>query len=126
MVAFGSLAHGLLSGNWSKDKSHAYDPLFFKENIDKNLELVEALREIANEKQTTIPQLAIAWLLSKGNDIIILVGASRRSTLKDSLKAIEINLSADYIQRIENVISSDKIAGCSFPNMQFKNGIVVR
>ncbi|MFW2491644.1 aldo/keto reductase [Clostridium chromiireducens] len=125
MVAFGSLAHGLLSGTWSKEKSHAYVPLFFKENIDKNLELVEALREIASEKQTTIPQLAIAWLLSKGDYIITLVGASRRSTLKDSLKATDVNLSADDILRIENAIPADKIAGASFPNRQFKNGIVV-
>jgi aryl-alcohol dehydrogenase-like predicted oxidoreductase len=127
VVAFGALAHGLLSGTCSKDnKSHGYVPLFFKENIDKNLELVEALREIASGKQTTIPQLAISWLLSKGDDIITLVGASRRTTLKDSLKSTEVNLSVDDIRRIEKAISEDKIAGASFPNRQFKNGVVVR
>lgn len=58
---------------------------------------MEALREIANEKETTAPQLAIAWILSKGDDIITLVGASRRSTLKDPLKSIDVNLSAPQL-----------------------------
>ncbi len=129
VVAFGALAHGLLSGTFSKGTSHGYNsmiPLFFEENIDKNLELVEALRKIADEKHTTIPQLALAWLLSKGDDIITLVGASRRTTLSDSLKSVDVNLTADDIHRIEKAISEDAIAGGSFPNMKFRNGVVVR
>ena len=129
VVAFGALAHGLLSGTWSKSKSHMYNsmiPLFFEENIDKNLELVEELRKIADEKHITIPQLAIAWLSSKGTDIITLVGASRRTTLQDSLKSMDVNLSANDIQRIEKAIPEDKIAGGSFSNMAFKNGVIVR
>lgn len=69
VVAFGALAHGLLSGAWSKNKEDVNNsrvPLYFRENIDKNLSLVEALREIAVEKQITVSQLAVAWLLSKG------------------------------------------------------------
>ncbi|WP_186445805.1 hypothetical protein [Paenibacillus cremeus] len=63
----------LARGTWTKEKedsNHAYIPLFFKENIDKNLSLVEAVREIAAEKQITLSQLAMAWMLSKGEDII--------------------------------------------------------
>jgi aryl-alcohol dehydrogenase-like predicted oxidoreductase len=129
VVAFGSLAHGLLSGTFSKDSVNEHNswiPLFSKDNIDKNLELVEALRVIADEKKTTIPQLALGWMLSKGDDIITLVGASRQSTLKDSLKSIDVNLSVDDIQRIEKAIPKDQIAGSSFPMMQFRNGEVVR
>jgi len=126
VVAFGAIAHGLLSGTWSKYKSHGYIPLFFEENIDKNLELVEELRKIADEKHITIPQLALAWLSSKGNDIVTLVGASRRTTLQDSLKSIDVNLSANDIQRIEEAIPDDKIAGGSFPKIDFKNGVIVR
>ena len=129
VVAFGALAHGLLSGTWSKQSSYSYSsviPLFFKENIDKNLELVEELRKIADEKHITIPQLALAWLSSKGNDIITLIGASRRTTLQDSLKSIDVNLSANDIERIEKAIPEDKIAGGSFPKIDFKNGVIVR
>ncbi|GKU30421.1 aldo/keto reductase [Clostridium folliculivorans] len=129
VVAFGSLAHGLLSGTWLKDKAHAYNsfiPLFFEENIDKNLELVEELRKIADEKHITIPQLALAWHLSKGDDIITLVGASRRATLQDSLKSLKVNLSANDIERIEKAIPEDKIAGASFPKREFRNGVAVR
>ncbi|EHJ00465.1 aldo/keto reductase [Clostridium sp. DL-VIII] len=129
VVAFGGLAHGLLSGTWSKSKPHAYNsfiPLFFEENIDKNLELVEELRKIADEKHITIPQLSLAWLLSKGNDIITLIGASRRTTLQDSLKSIKVNLSENDIQRIEKAIPENKIAGASFPKREFRNGVAVR
>lgn len=129
VVTFGSLAHGLLSGTWSKEKSHMYNsmiPLFFKENIDKNLELVENLKKIALEKEITLPQLALAWSLSKGEDIITLVGASRQYTLLDSLKAKDIVLNKDDIKRIENAIPEREILGASFPSMSFKNGMVVR
>ncbi|MBY2477064.1 aldo/keto reductase [Clostridioides difficile] len=128
VVAFGALAHGLLSGVCSKSNSQRYKwiPLFSDENIDRNLELVENLREIANEKEATIPQIALAWVLSKGDDIITLVGASRRVTLEDSLKAKDIKLSDEDIRRIENAIDKNKILGASFPNMRFKNGKVVR
>lgn len=129
VVAFGSLAHGLLSGTFSKDSVNEHNswiPLFSKDNIDKNLELVEALRVIADEKKITVPQLALGWILSKGDDIITLVGASRQSTLKDSLKSIDVNLSVYDIQRIEKAIPKDQIAGSSFPMMQFRNGEVVR
>lgn len=101
-------------------------PLFSDENIEKNLELVENLREVANEKEATIPQIALAWVLSKVDDIITLVGASRRVTLLDSLKAKDIKLSDEDIRRIENAIDKNKILGASFPNMRFKNGKVVK
>lgn len=127
IVAFGALAHGLLSGNYSKDTGNKYNsriPLFSEENIDKNLELVERLRVIATEKNITIPQLSIAWLLSKGDDIITLVGASRRTTLLDSLKSKDVVLNHEDVQKIENAIQKNEIAGGSFPSPKFRNGRV--
>lgn len=129
VVAFGVLAHGMLGGTWSKDKSDVNNtriPLFFKDNIDKNLSLVEALREIATEKQTTVAQLATAWVLSKGKDIIPLVGARRVSQLQDSIKCVNVRLSESDVKRIENAIPENEIAGGSFPQIQFKNGTIVR
>ncbi|GLX70812.1 aldo/keto reductase [Paenibacillus glycanilyticus] len=125
VVAFGALAHGLLSGTCSKDsETHSpWVPLFFEQNIDRNLELVEQLRTIADEKHVTVPQLALAWMLTKGEDLITIIGASRRTTLQDSLKAVNVKLSADDIQKIETAVSPEKIAGNSFPNMKFRNGV---
>lgn len=129
VVAFGALAHGLLGGTWSKDKEDVNNsryPLFFKENIDKNLALVEELRKIAVEKQLTLPQLAIAWMLAKGEDILPLIGARRPAQLTDSVKALSIKLTARDMQRIEAAIPENEIAGSYFPGLKFQNGVVVR
>ncbi|MEK5254677.1 aldo/keto reductase [Paenibacillus sp. FSL F4-0125] len=127
VVAFGALAHGLLGGNWSKDKvdvNNARIPLYFKENIDHNLSLVEALREIAVEKQITVSQLALAWMLSKGEDIMPLVGARRVTQLQESMKSLEVKLSDHDIKSIEEAIPEHAIAGGSFPELHFKNGVI--
>ena len=129
VVAFGALAHGMLSGNWTKDKKDGYNSmisLYSKENIETNLALVEELRKIAIEKQISMPQLAFAWLLAKGEDIVPLIGSRQVANLKSSIKSLDIKLSENDIRRIEVAIPEDKIAGDSFPNMQFRNGIVVR
>ena len=81
ITAYGVLSRGLLSGHWSKDqetaatdfRSHA--PRFSAENLDRNLELVEALRGVAEAKDASVAQVAIAWVLSRGEDIAALVGA---------------------------------------------------
>ena len=129
IVAFGTLAHGLLGGTWSKNKADVNNSrysLFFQENIDKNLTLVEALREIAGEKQITLPQLAIAWMLAKGEDILPLIGARRPAQLQDSIKSLAVNLNESDIKRIEAAIPTNDIAGGSFPGLTFKNGRLVR
>ncbi|CEQ08918.1 aldo/keto reductase [[Clostridium] sordellii] len=127
IVAFGSLAHGLLSGSYTKEHAKKYAsrvPMFSDENIGKNLELVERLRPIADEKGITIAQLSLAWVLSKGNDILGLVGASRRATLLDSIKAKDVVLSKEDIKNIEKAIPREEVAGTSFPTPKFRNGRV--
>jgi aryl-alcohol dehydrogenase-like predicted oxidoreductase len=131
IVAFGSLAYGLLGGNWSKERkvdgANARLPLFAKENIDKNLSLVEALREIAEEKQITLSQLAVAWVLAKGDDIIPLVGAKKVPQIQDAIKTMAITLSQKEVERIEAAIPENAIAGGNQSNgLSFKNGIIVR
>lgn len=114
VVAFGTLANGLLGGTWSKEKvdvNNTRVPLFFKENIDKNLSLVEVLREIAVEKQITLPQLAIAWVLAKGEEIIPLIGARRVSQLQNSMESLDVHLSESDVKRIEEAIPVNEIAG---------------
>ncbi|MEH7374067.1 aldo/keto reductase, partial [Neobacillus drentensis] len=75
------------------DDKRSNGPRFANENIEKNLALVEALREIAEEKQVTIAQIAIAWVLSKGEDVIPLIGARTQSQLHVSIGAVDLNLS---------------------------------
>ena len=116
MTAYGVLSRGLISGHWSKDKDMARDfrghsPRFQGANLDRNLGLVEALRSIADAKDASVAQVAIAWVLSRGNDIIPLVGARRRDRLSESLHALDVELSDSDLDRIERAIPKGSAAG---------------
>ncbi|MEO2074019.1 MAG: aldo/keto reductase [Bacillus sp. (in: firmicutes)] len=117
LSAYGVLSRGLLSGNWSKDRELGSDdvrgtaPRFTSENIEKNLVLVEALRGIAKEKEVSVSQMAIAWVLSQGDDVIPLIGARKRSHLNESLGAVELKLSTNDLLRIEEAVPSELVAG---------------
>ncbi len=130
VVAFGALAHGLLAGQWTDERIQkskgGYVPLFFEENIEKNVALSQKLGEIAANKQMTLSQLAFAWMLSKGEDIIPLIGTISPAHLQEALQSLDIQLTEDDVREIEDAIPEREIAGASFPNMQFRNGKVVR
>jgi aryl-alcohol dehydrogenase-like predicted oxidoreductase len=119
LSAYGVLSRGLLSGKWSKERQAQVDfrsfaPRFMGDNLDKNLELVEALRGIAEEKQTTVAQLAIAWVLSQGEDVIPLIGARKRSHLQDAFNALELRLSEADLAKIENAVPAEAVAGTRY------------
>ncbi|MDR6125326.1 aryl-alcohol dehydrogenase-like predicted oxidoreductase [Bacillus sp. SLBN-46] len=119
LSAYGVLSRGLLSGKWSKDRQGAPDfrsfaPRFMGENLDKNLALVEALRVIAEEKQTNVAQLAIAWVLSRGEDVIPLIGARKQSQLQDALDAVNLKLSPADLERIEAAVPPEAVAGTRY------------
>ncbi|HVK69220.1 MAG TPA: aldo/keto reductase [Polyangium sp.] len=117
ITAYGVLSRGLISGHWSKERAMAptdfrkYSPRFAPENLDKNLALVEALRGIAEAKGTTVAPIAIAWVLSRGNDIIPLVGARRRDRLTEALNALSIELGPEDLARIERAVPAGAAAG---------------
>jgi pyridoxine 4-dehydrogenase len=117
VTAYGVLSRGLLSGHWSREKTsagfdfRAHLPRFSGENLDRNLALVEALRSIAQSKGATVAQIAVAWALSRGNDIVPLVGARRRDRLTEALRALDVSLSADDLARIERAVPPDAVAG---------------
>jgi aryl-alcohol dehydrogenase-like predicted oxidoreductase len=117
VTAYGVLSRGLLSGHWSKERSEqAQDfrghlPRFRGENLDRNLLLVEALRLIAQEQSATVAQVAIAWVLSRGNDIVPLIGARRCDRLNEALGALELHLSKDDLARIEAAVPLNAVAG---------------
>jgi pyridoxine 4-dehydrogenase len=86
-------------------------PRFQGENLDRNLKLVEALRAVAAEKNASVAQIAIAWALAKGSDIIPLVGARRRQRLTEALGAFDLKLTADDVARIERAVPLGAAAG---------------
>lgn len=117
VTAYGVLSRGLLSGHWSKQRSEqaqdfrAHLPRFSGENLDRNLSLVDALRQIAQTHHATVAQVAIAWVLSRGTDIIPLIGARRRERLNEALGALELHLSEADLAQIEAAIPLDAVAG---------------
>lgn len=115
VTAYGVLSRGLLSGHWSKEKP-ARDfrgtlPRFQGENLDRNLTLVEALRAFAGRKRATVAQVAMAWVLSRGTDIVPLAGARRLDQLEEILPATRLILTADDLTEIERLVPPDAAAG---------------
>jgi aryl-alcohol dehydrogenase-like predicted oxidoreductase len=117
VTAYGVLSRGLISGHWSKERRLApndfrnWAPRYGRENLDHNLSIVEGLRAIAEGKGATVAQLAIAWVLSRGTDIVPLIGARRRDQLTESLGAPHITLSEDDLSLIESAVPPGAAAG---------------
>jgi len=125
VTAYGVLFRGLLTGRFkpdaqrdAKDPRAAFNPRLQGENLAKNLTLADALARIAAEKGATAAQLAIAWVLSRGEDIIPLVGARTRSRLADSLQALDLRLTAADLAQIEAAVPADAVAGDRYPAAQ--------
>jgi aryl-alcohol dehydrogenase-like predicted oxidoreductase len=119
ITAYGVLSRGLLSGRLpaagSKgDLRVVRMPRFQQGNVEQNMRLVEALREIGNEKGATPAQLALAWVRSRGNDILPVIGARRREQLKESLGALDLRLSAADLARIDAAVSPEQTAGTRY------------
>lgn len=117
VTAYGVLSRGLLSGHWSKDSASAANdyrkllPRFSGENLDRNLALVEALRAVAGAMNASVAQVAMAWVLSRGEDIVPLIGARRRDRLKEALGALALTLTSDDLARIEQAVPLNAVSG---------------
>jgi aryl-alcohol dehydrogenase-like predicted oxidoreductase len=121
VTAYGVLSRGLISGHWSRDRAipptdfRAHAPRFAADNLDRNLSLVEALRGIAAAKKATVAQVAIAWVLSRGPDIVPLVGARRRERLAEALGALDVALEEADLAAIERAVPAGAAAGARYP-----------
>src|SRR6476660_4530176 len=110
VTAYGVLSRGLISGHWSPENAaagrdfRAHLPRFSGENLTRNLTLVDALRAVAAERDATPAQVAIAWVLARGEDIVPLIGARRRDRLDEALGALDLALTADDLTRIEAAV----------------------
>lgn len=117
ITAYGVLSRGLISGHWTKERGtdtrdfRAHSPRFQGDNLDHSLALVDLLRQLAQTRGVSVAQLAIAWVLARGTDIVPLVGARTRTRLTEALGALDITLSTDDLAAIERAVPADAAAG---------------
>jgi aryl-alcohol dehydrogenase-like predicted oxidoreductase len=120
-VAYSPLGRGFLTGAFRRPEDLAPDdyrrhmPRFEEKNFEHNLSLLEKLRAIADQKQCTPAQLALAWLLAQGEDIVPIPGTKNRSRLEENAKAAEITLSVDEMRRISEAAPPGFAAGTRYP-----------
>ena len=117
-VAYSPLGRGFLTGAWKSmddlpedDTRAGRFPRFSEENFRQNLELAERVREIAAEKGATPGQLALAWLLAQGDDIVPIPGTKRRKYLEENAGAVDITLTGEDLRRIEEAIPMGSAVG---------------
>jgi len=123
ITAYGVLSRGLLSGRLPRagnkgDLRIVRMPRFQQGNVEQNLRLVEGLRQIGGEKGASPAQLALAWVRSRGDDILPVMGARRRDQLKESLDALDLKLSAADLARIDAAVSPELTAGTRYDTPQ--------
>jgi aryl-alcohol dehydrogenase-like predicted oxidoreductase len=120
ITAYGVLSRGLISGHWVKGETalsdfRVHSPRFAAENLDHNLELVERMRAIAGQKGMSVAQLAIAWVLAQGDDIVPLVGARRRDRLSEARGALDTALTAADLAALQEALPADAAKGDRYP-----------
>jgi aryl-alcohol dehydrogenase-like predicted oxidoreductase len=123
VTAYGVLGRGLLAGTWSTRGASPGDmrtrmPRFRPENLGHNLALVDALRPIAEAKGVTVAQLAVAWVLSRGEDVVPLVGTTRRDRLAEAIGAVDLKLTQDDLAAIERAAPPGAAAGERYDERQ--------
>jgi aryl-alcohol dehydrogenase-like predicted oxidoreductase len=127
ITAYGVLSRGLLSGHWTPDRAlaqgdfRAHSPRFSGSNLAQNLGLVEALRQVARRKGITVAQAAIAWVLSRGDDILPLIGARTRERLEEALGAAEVTLTRPELDEIARAVPAEAVAGGRYPDHSMRD-----
>src|SRR5216684_1519665 len=125
-VAYSPLGRGFLTGQFTrfedfpKDDYRRNSPRFQGENFQKNLDLVRRVEEIAREKGCKPSQLALAWVLAQGGDIVPIPGTKRRKYLEENVGALEVKLSADDLRRMDEVFPTGAAAGLRYPEPMMK------
>lgn len=125
LVAYSPLGRGILTGRIKNNEFGPADfrrisPRFQGENFQKNLQLVQGLEQMASEKRCTPAQLALAWVLARGEDIVPIPGTKRRAYLDEDLGALDIRLSAADLARIDQIAPFGAAAGTRYPEIHMK------
>jgi aryl-alcohol dehydrogenase-like predicted oxidoreductase len=129
-VAYSPLGRGFLTGQFTRfedfpeDDYRRFSPRFQGENFQKNLHLVRRVEEMAREKGSKPAQLALAWVLAQDKNIVPIPGTKRRKYLEDNVAALEVQLSAEDLRRIDEIFPAGAAAGLRYPEqmMQRVNG----
>jgi len=129
-VAYSPLGRGFLTGQFktfedlAADDFRRFSPRFQGENFQKNLDLVKEVEEIAREKKCQPSQLALAWVLAQGDDIVPIPGTKRRKYLEENAVAVDLKLTAEDLRRLSEVFLSGAASGLRYPEhmMNLING----
>ncbi len=126
-VAYSPLGRGFLTGRFTKpedfpkDDFRRFHPRFQGENFTKNLQLVEQVKKMAEEKGVTPAQLALAWVLAQGQDIVPIPGTKHEKYLRENIRATEISLTKEDLDRLNNILPPGVAAGQRYADMSTVN-----
>jgi len=124
IVPYSPLGRGFLSGaikspnDLDEDDWRRENPRFQGENFKKNLKLVARIEDLAKEKKCTASQLALAWLLAQGPDVVPIPGTRRKERLDENAGAVNVTLSSDELAHVDEVVPKDMAAGTRYPEAQ--------
>ena len=116
-VAYSPLGRGFLTGqirrydDFAPDDFRRQSPRFQGENFQKNLDLLKKVEELARRKNCTPSQLALAWVLAQGDDIVPIPGTKRRKYLEENVAALDVNLTAEELSEIDKIFPRGVAAG---------------
>ncbi len=125
-VAYSPLGRGFLAGavrtvdDLAADDRRRVHPRFSPDNVERNLRLVDRMREMAQAKGCTLPQLVLAWVLAQGSDIVPIPGAKRRAHLEENLRALEVELTPADLAAIDEIAPHGVAAGARYPEGAMK------
>jgi aryl-alcohol dehydrogenase-like predicted oxidoreductase len=121
VVAYSPLSRGILSGtirerpDYGADDIRSILPRYSKENFPKNVEAVDKLRALAEEKGVAITQLTLAWLLAQGDDIFPIPGTTRVSALVENVESLKVELTEEDVKRYRSIIEEADVSGTRYP-----------
>jgi len=121
VVPYSPLGRGFLTGRFQSPADLAVDdrrrifPRFQEENFDRNLEIVRRLESVAKRKQCTLAQLALAWVLAQGDDIVPIFGAKKRKYVEENVGAIDVQLNPRDLDELNAAVPKGAVAGDRYP-----------
>lgn len=127
IVAYSPMGRGFFTGAYrSPDDFEVGDmrralPRFAPENFARNLEMVDALREVAGREGVTVGQLTLAWLLAQGGDILPIPGTRRIGNLEENLAALEVRLSDETVREVRDIVERAVVVGERYPTTNMKS-----
>ncbi|KAL2818078.1 NADP-dependent oxidoreductase domain-containing protein [Aspergillus granulosus] len=123
VVAYSPLSRGILSGtirerpDYGPDDIRSFLPRYSKENFPKNIEAVDKLRALADQKGVAVTQLTLAWLLAQGDDIFPIPGTTRVSGLEENVGSLNVELTEEEEKKFRNIIQESDVSGTRYPEM---------